>query len=322
LGRYCWEYLNNDHACYAIGRADCDIQSFASIRSTMNKAVLFLKTQTTQTEAEKKQEIVVINCVGVVKQRHSVGAQDMYYVNSVFPYHLLQCCMELKLSMIHISTNCVFDGTKAQGQAYGEQDSPNEMHDDYGKSKRLGEILLESAHYCKLHILRTSIIGEEVSNKLSLLEWAKSQTNKTIQGYTNHYWNGVTCLELVRTIASFPDKTYYYMTHVHSQIPISKYDLLCCINQVYDLKCNIQPIQHKTASNHCLQSKHQQPILASYKWQLEELKAHGLKMRCSSKIQKCRGCASAKLYQCLDLGAMPHAGNFLWSAGQPEIAYV
>ena len=50
----------------------------------------------------------------------------------------------------------------------------NAIHDElneYGISKSLGEL-------CNGTIIRTSIIGEEMRNKRSLLEWVKSNKNK------------------------------------------------------------------------------------------------------------------------------------------------
>jgi hypothetical protein len=47
-------------------------------------------------------------------------------------------------------------------------------------------------------IIITSIIGEENFNKLSLIEFIKSRKNNTINGYINHHWNGVTCLQLAK----------------------------------------------------------------------------------------------------------------------------
>ena len=78
-----------------------------------------------------------------------------------------------------------FTGKKG---SYNEDDLHDEIN-DYGTSKSLGEL-------CDATIIRTSIIGEELRNKRSLLEWVKSNAHGEINGYDNHYWNGVTCLQL------------------------------------------------------------------------------------------------------------------------------
>ena len=97
-------------------------------------------------------------------------------------------------------------------------------------SKSLGEL-------CKATIIRTSIIGEEVFNKRSLLEWVKSNRNKEINGYTNHFWNGVTCLQLSKIIENIISKNKYWIgiRHIFSPRAVSKYELVKIINKVYNL---------------------------------------------------------------------------------------
>ena len=100
-------------------------------------------------------------------------------------------------------------------------------------SKSLGEL-------CKPTIIRISIIGEEVNNKRSLLEWVKSNSGKEINGYENHYWNGVTCLQLAKIV-----------------------------NEIYGLKITID----KTISS-CFNNNFDIPELK--KDQIEELKHYNL----------------------------------------------
>ena len=115
----------------------------------------------------------------------------------------------------------------------------NSKHDEtsiYGVSKSLGEV----GNAC---IIRTSIIGEELSNKKSLLEWVRNHRNGTINGYLNHYWNGVTCLTLAKIIKRIIDEGIYWkgVRHIYSPNIVSKYELCCYINQIYQLDINIIP---------------------------------------------------------------------------------
>jgi dTDP-4-dehydrorhamnose reductase len=112
---------------------------------------------------------VVINCAGIIKsQVEKYGAAHTIRVNSVFPYILEEECRRLSLIGIHVSTDCVFDGvTGILDSGYTEL-SPHTAKDVYGKSKSLGEPP-------GLTVIRTSIIGEEVNQGRSLIEWAKSQ---------------------------------------------------------------------------------------------------------------------------------------------------
>jgi dTDP-4-dehydrorhamnose reductase len=134
--------------------------------------------------------------------------------------------------MIHITTDCVFSGKHGN---YNE----NAIHDeinDYGMSKSLGEL-------CKATIIRTSIIGEELMNKRSLLEWVKSNQGKEINGFTQHFWNGVTCLQLAEIIYKIIKDELYWegVRHIFSPKSVSKYELINMINEVYNLNITVIP---------------------------------------------------------------------------------
>ena len=114
-------------------------------------------------------------------------------VNSVLPNVLSEIknmYANKNLQVIHVTTDCVYNG-KTGGY---DENSPHECIDDYSMSKSLGENK-------NLTNIRTSIIGEEITYKKSLLEWVRSnKAGSTIYGYVNHLWNGVTCLELAKFI--------------------------------------------------------------------------------------------------------------------------
>ena len=135
--------------------------------------------------------------------------------------------------MIHITTDCVFSGKDGN---YNENSIQDEIN-DYGLSKSLGEL-------CNATIIRTSIIGEEINNKRSLLEWVKSNKNKEINGFNNHYWNGVTCLELSKIIYQIINKQLFWdgVRHIYSPNSVSKYELVSLINTIYNLNIKINKI--------------------------------------------------------------------------------
>jgi dTDP-4-dehydrorhamnose reductase len=126
--------------------------------------------------------------------------------------------------MIHISTDCVFDGVKGN---YTEAD-PVTARDLYGLSKYLGEVV-DTPHVT----LRTSIIGHELSSRHGLLEWFLSQAT-TIQGYSKAIYTGFPTTEFARILDEHvfdrPDLVGLY--HV-SSTPISKYELLQLIGKCY-----------------------------------------------------------------------------------------
>ena len=79
----------------------------------------------------------------------------------------------LNFKLIHISTDCVFDGKHGN---YSEDDIPNPQ-DIYGLSKYFGEVKSDNCL-----TIRTSVIGPELKKSQGLYEWFMKQ-NGEIKGY-------------------------------------------------------------------------------------------------------------------------------------------
>ena len=171
--------------------------------------------------------------------------------------------MENKFKFIHITTDCVYDGSKGK---YSENDI-HTTKNIYGITKSLGEP--EEAT-----IIRTSIIGEELTNKKSLIEWIKSNKNGEINGYINHYWNGVTCLTLANFIKNIIDNNNFWkgVKHVFSEDIVSKYDLCYYINEIYNLNIKINKYEDALSKNMTLigEFKIKEPLFKQIKNQQAE----------------------------------------------------
>jgi dTDP-4-dehydrorhamnose reductase len=163
---------------------------------------------------------VIVNCIGIVKQRdeakHAIPAIQ---VNALFPNQLAEICAARKIKLILISTDCVFSGSRGN---YSESDLPDPV-DLYGRTKLLGEVV--GSETCLT--IRTSIIGWELFHSNGLLEWFASQRGKTIKGYANAIFSGfsteVLSILIGDLIQTRPDLFGLY--HISSE-PISKLDLL------------------------------------------------------------------------------------------------
>lgn len=175
----------------------------------------------------------VINCIGVIKQKPEATDNELtIQLNSLFPHQLARICSSIGSRLIHISTDCVFSGTKG---SYSEKDFPDAI-DFYGKTKNLGEVI-----YGDHVTLRTSIIGHEIGSKKSLLEWFLSQQKK-VYGYSKAIFSGFTTNELALIIHNLilPNRDLTGLFHVASS-PISKLDLLKLIRTEYRHMIDIEP---------------------------------------------------------------------------------
>ncbi|HXA19330.1 MAG TPA: SDR family oxidoreductase [Thermoanaerobaculia bacterium] len=211
----------------------------------------------------------VINCVGVVKQL--AAAHDpiaSITLNSLFPHVVARACGEVGARMIHISTDCVFAGTRGN---YRESDAPDAA-DLYGRSKLLGEVVTEAQTRVSVphsllgevvteaqtkvsvphsllgevvteaqtrvsvpHLtIRTSIIGRELRTANGLVEWFLLNRGGAVRGFTKAVFSGVTTTTLAETLADViehhPDLNGLY--HV-AGAAITKYDLLVMLNEAF-----------------------------------------------------------------------------------------
>ncbi|MBV1899524.1 MAG: SDR family oxidoreductase [Cycloclasticus sp.] len=176
---------------------------------------------------------VVINCVGLIKQLSDVD--DPLFalpINTMLPHRLSKLCSLANARLIHISTDCVFNGRKGM---YLEKDV-SDAEDLYGKSKYIGE-LHDLPHTVTL---RTSIIGHELNSNASLVNWFLTQTG-SVKGYKRAIFSGLTTVELANVIKELviPNKNLQGLYHVSVE-PIDKYTLLNLIADVYGKKIEIQ----------------------------------------------------------------------------------
>lgn len=169
---------------------------------------------------------VVINAVGVIKQDPKLTDPiNTVRVNALLPHKLARDCTQRGARLIHLSTDCVFSGRTG---SYTELNVPDPV-DFYGRSKLLGEI--GAPHVT----LRTSIIGHELKRHGSLVDWFLSQPPSTpVRGFTRAIYTGVTTVELARLLSEvvISNESLEGLFHVAST-PISKYDLLSVVAQVY-----------------------------------------------------------------------------------------
>lgn len=235
------------HKLFSRLNEDSNLEVFATARSSENLDQWFapelVSRIRTQVDADNFDTViralaaiqpnVVVNCIGLIKQLPwASDPLSAITVNSLLPHRISMVCRTAGARLIHISTDCVFDGIKGN---YTENDESNAC-DLYGRSKFLGEV---SYPHCVT--LRTSIIGHELKSWLGLVEWFLGE-QQTVKGFTKAIYTGFPTSELVKIIRDYvipnPDLSGLY--HVSSE-PISKYDLLKLVAEKYSKNLEIEP---------------------------------------------------------------------------------
>lgn len=168
----------------------------------------------------------IINCIGIIKQKLT-DPKEAILINSLFSHTLSEKAPDAKI--IQIATDCVYSGKKG----HYTEDDPHDALDVYGKTKSLGEV--EAKNF---YNIRTSIIGLEPNSKKSLLGWFLSQPkNANVNGYTNHYWNGITTFHFAKLCyviikgAEIPNLFHFIPADI-----VSKYELLKIFSEKFNRK--------------------------------------------------------------------------------------
>jgi len=183
---------------------------------------------------EQAKPEVVVNCVGAVKQAEA-GQQAIpaIRINSLFPHQLAALCREHSARMVHISTDCVFSGSRGD---YSEDDVPDAT-DIYGRSKLLGEVAGTG-----VLTLRTSLIGRELRGALGLLEWLISNRGGSVRGFSRAVFSGFTtkalAAEIAHLIEAHPELNGVW--HLAAQ-RIDKLTLLTMLDAALQLGIEIVP---------------------------------------------------------------------------------
>ena len=231
LGRYVLNVLSDNYTVLRVNKDTFNIEhaNWEHLRNII--------------ESNLEKDDVIINCSGIIPQKfndNNLNLHKYICLNTAFPHKLNEISILLGLRFIHITTDCVYNGLIGN---YSKNDKHN-ADTLYGITKSLGEPYNAT-------IIRTSIIGEELLGKKSLLEWVKSNKNGEICGYANHKWNGVSCLTLANIISEIISKKLFWkgVNHICSPNVVSKYELCYIINEIYNLNINVKEIQSNETKN-------------------------------------------------------------------------
>lgn len=149
----------------------------------------------------------IINCI-------DTKGENMYIINAILPHYIDRMCCHNKVRFIHSSTDMVFTG-------YGEKHNPDEC-EPYGLSKGIAEFINGM-------VIRAGLID----------------CRTTLPAYTNHYSNGITCLEWAKQVYKIIEsgKIRRGVVSIQSPKTISNFELLTAINAVFDQRKTIKPIE-------------------------------------------------------------------------------
>lgn len=194
----------------------------------------------------KNQYDIVINCIGILNTHCDENISNAIYINSYFPNMLRDLLNNTPTKLIQLSTDCVFSG---DDEYYHEKSVPDGKT-LYGRTKILGEI-----NDLKNLTFRNSIIGPDIDiNGIGLFNWFMKQ-KKSIVGYKNVIWSGVTTLTLAKAIDEAIEQNICGIYHLVNNNNINKFELLSLFNTHFNKKLKIYENIEKTLNKSLINNR-------------------------------------------------------------------
>jgi dTDP-4-dehydrorhamnose reductase len=215
----CREVTHAGHDPYPYTHAQCDIANRADVKIALGLA----------RQGYDDGVGAVINCAGVTPGPRSIA--NMVLANSAGPHIIAEEAFAVSARMVHVSTDCVFSGTKPHAAHFKSTDPPT-PNDWYGRSKLLGEP--SGPH---IITVRTSFIGPESG----LLAWLLRQPPGEIEGWRNALWTGSTSIAVARRLVEFASvklpaiDDVGMLIHLATEKAISKYEVLLLLGDAFDV---------------------------------------------------------------------------------------
>jgi dTDP-4-dehydrorhamnose reductase len=177
-----------------------------------------------------------INCTGL-RASAALRRDQLFEVNALLPQYCAQA-LRGRARFLQASTDGVFRPDSKDRRACEKGDAT----DDYGVSKWSAEEAVTGAGGI---VLRCSILGPELGEPRSLFGWFLSRTGE-VNGYTNHFWNGITTLEWAKVcweLMSGQRQAEVQVVQPGIWPAMSKCEVLHLIGQVWGLKVKVRPAE-------------------------------------------------------------------------------
>lgn len=176
---------------------------------------------------------VLIHCAALVNVDECEEKPEYAQkVNCELTKNLAELCRELKVKMIFISTDAVFDGNK-EG-LYKETDLPGPIS-VYAATKLQAEQYVQQ--FSDNIVVRTNIYGFNYREKNSFGEWIISSLNNNdnLSMFYDIYFSPILVNELASILSLCIDRNLCGLYHICSTGSISKYEIAIAIMEEFKL---------------------------------------------------------------------------------------
>lgn len=162
---------------------------------------------------------------------------EAWEVNVNGTRNIAEAAKEAGAKFAHISTDIVFDGSKAD---YTEDDKPNPVN-YYAKTKWMGEVITQSTDPNSV-IVRTSVVyGKGGIGKVPFAIWliGKLRNNEEVKSVTDQYNNPTLADQVAEAIMKLFEKDEAGIFHVTGKDCVNRYEFSKAVARTFALNSEL-----------------------------------------------------------------------------------
>lgn len=187
---------------------------------------------------DKNMPEIIINCAAFTAVDLCESQEDKaYQINALGPKNLAIAAENIHATLVHVSTDYVFDGMAFEPY---EEDFQTNPISAYGRTKQAGDVFVR-ANCSKFFILRTAwVYGEGKNFVRTMLRLAQS-SNK-VRVVADQYGTPTSATELARTIIFLMETDSYGIYHATCEGSTTWYEFAQTIFRSAGIDITVEPI--------------------------------------------------------------------------------
>ncbi|PIT93650.1 dTDP-4-dehydrorhamnose reductase [Candidatus Falkowbacteria bacterium CG10_big_fil_rev_8_21_14_0_10_43_11] len=196
---------------------------------------------------------IIINCAAynaVDACENEAGFALAKKINGEALGYLADACLELKATLVHYSTNYVFNGEREQGYA---EDAESKPISKYGESKLLGEQEILRRSNLKYYLIRTSkLFGQKGKSEMAKENFFDAMINLSrkqgeIRVVDDELSNFTYAPDLARATQSLMAENYSYgIYHITNENPCTWHQAARVLFDITGKKIKLIPVTANT----------------------------------------------------------------------------
>lgn len=226
------------------GQVGSELSKFPGVLAVERNQVDFIHPNDCATIIYREKPNAVINAAAYTNVDQSEKNEALAnIINAKAPAKMARACADLRIPLVHISTDYVFDGSGPAPRYPTDTTGPQNA---YGRSKLLGENLIRDSNVIHA-ILRTSWVISEKGNNFvkTMLRLSSSHTrlrivNDQVGGPTPAKDVASACISIANQLIHNPRKSGTY--HFSGKPDISRYDFAKVIFELRNRNLTTIPI--------------------------------------------------------------------------------